>query len=77
MSVWKDFALTHTGNVRTNNEDAFSHDPALGLWVVADGMGGHEAGEVASAIAIESISRKNPPGQEHYLRLSSMPTTIS
>jgi serine/threonine protein phosphatase PrpC len=63
MSVWKDFALTHTGNVRTNNEDAFSRDPALGLWVVADGMGGHEAGEVASAIAIESISRKIRQGK--------------
>jgi PPM family protein phosphatase len=63
MSVWNDFALTHQGNVRTNNEDAFSRDPALGLWVVADGMGGHEAGEVASAIAIESITRKIRQGK--------------
>ena len=64
MSVWNDFALTHTGNVRSNNEDAFSRDPALGLWVVADGMGGHEAGEVASAIAIESITRKIRQGKD-------------
>jgi protein phosphatase len=63
MSVWNDYALTHTGNVRTNNEDAFSRNPAMGLWVVADGMGGHEAGEVASAIAIESISRKIRQGK--------------
>lgn len=63
MSVWNDYALTHQGNVRSNNEDAFSRNPALGLWVVADGMGGHEAGEVASAIAIESISRKVRQGK--------------
>jgi serine/threonine protein phosphatase PrpC len=63
MSEWNDFALTHTGNVRNNNEDAFFRDPALGLWVVADGMGGHEAGEVASAISIESITRKIRQGK--------------
>lgn len=64
MAVWNDFALSHTGNVRTNNEDAFSCHPELGLWVVADGMGGHAAGEVASAIAINSITRQVRQGRD-------------
>lgn len=40
---------------REHNEDNYACVPELGLWVVADGMGGYEAGEVASAIAIETI----------------------
>jgi len=46
---------THTGLVREDNEDAYFADPALGLWVVADGMGGHQAGEVASGIVIQEL----------------------
>ncbi|MFZ4702057.1 MAG: PP2C family protein-serine/threonine phosphatase [Candidatus Methylumidiphilus sp.] len=48
---------THTGLVREANEDAFFADASLGLWIVADGMGGHHAGEVASAIASAEIPR--------------------
>lgn len=48
--------MTHTGMVRTGNEDTFFSDDTLGLWLVADGMGGHEAGEVASAIVSATIS---------------------
>lgn len=49
-------SLTHVGMVRTGNEDCFYSNDQLGLWLVADGMGGHEAGEVASAIVSETIA---------------------
>ena len=48
-------ARTHPGAVRTINEDAVLWDPALGLMVVADGMGGHNAGEVASHLAVDTV----------------------
>lgn len=49
-------ACTDKGPVRTTNEDAFFRDDALGLYVVADGLGGHAAGEVASRLAIEAFT---------------------
>ncbi|MPZ11754.1 MAG: SpoIIE family protein phosphatase [Kiloniellaceae bacterium] len=45
------------GRVRRHNEDSFAVREDLGLWVVADGMGGAAAGEVASAIAVDVIAR--------------------
>jgi protein phosphatase len=47
---------THTGMVRSHNEDSIAIDPAIGLAVLADGMGGYNAGEVASGIATALIS---------------------
>ncbi|MGZ8217907.1 Stp1/IreP family PP2C-type Ser/Thr phosphatase [Methylomagnum sp.] len=46
---------TDTGRVRGHNEDAVGQDELIGLAVLADGMGGHKAGEVASGIAINTI----------------------
>jgi PPM family protein phosphatase len=49
--------LTHTGLVRESNEDSLFADERIGLFVVADGMGGHNAGEVASATAVKEVSQ--------------------
>src|SRR5580704_815315 len=49
------YAATDVGKVRDHNEDNFLVDKKLALFVVADGMGGHAAGEVASAIAVRTV----------------------
>jgi len=47
--------VTHPGRVRATNEDSLASDLGLGLFLVADGMGGHNAGEVASTLAVDAI----------------------
>ena len=47
--------VSDTGKVRDHNEDAIGSQPEIGLWVLADGMGGYNAGEVASGIAVKTI----------------------
>lgn len=51
---------THVGLRRKLNEDALVSLPEMGLWAVADGMGGHDAGEVASAKVVEVLSALSP-----------------
>jgi serine/threonine protein phosphatase PrpC len=48
--------FTDTGRVRDHNEDAVGSNPDIGLMVLADGMGGYNAGEVASGIAVQIVS---------------------
>lgn len=56
--------VTHPGR-RPTNEDSLLVDPARGLFVVADGMGGHNAGEVASDMAVKAIGAFLRPGTPH------------
>ena len=65
--TWRSASATSTGNVRSHNEDALLERPDVGLWVVADGMGGHNAGDVASNMIVQSLSgltrRASPSAQ--------------
>lgn len=49
-------SATHQGCVRDHNEDSYLTRPDCGLWVIADGMGGHEAGEVASGLIVTELN---------------------
>jgi len=71
---------TDPGKVRERNEDSIALDPDLGLYVVADGMGGHNSGEVASGLATDTILKFGremlggdkeiiPPGSDDTLSL--------
>lgn len=57
---WISYARTDVGKVRKVNEDSVLDNGQAGLWVVADGMGGHAAGDVASASIVESLGNIKP-----------------
>ncbi len=66
---------TDTGKVREHNEDAIGSNEELGLLVLADGMGGYSAGEVASGIAVQTISELAAEGAVREDRNEIDPTT--
>ena len=49
-------SLSHTGQVRSHNEDSVGYEALCGLVVLADGMGGYNAGEVASGMTVSVLS---------------------
>src|SRR4051795_915469 len=56
ISMTEAFGLSDTGCIRANNEDCYRLQPELGLYLLADGMGGAKAGERASELAVETVT---------------------
>ncbi|SFK33400.1 PP2C family protein-serine/threonine phosphatase [Methylocapsa palsarum] len=54
-------AATDTGKVRLENEDSYLVQPETGVWAVADGMGGHEAGSLASNVVVDALRKIAEP----------------
>ena len=67
--IFRSAAVSHPGQVRALNEDAWLACDRLaqgvGLWAVADGMGGHQSGEVASQQVVAALGRIGPPKTGH------------
>ena len=78
MNQVESAGLTDIGRKRKVNQDAFFLDDRLGLYVVADGMGGHKAGEVASQIVVETLREEmagpENPGEVFHPDASLSPT---
>ncbi len=55
-TIWRGTGLTDRGLVRSSNQDAFAVEDTVQLWVVADGMGGHAGGDVASRLAVDAVT---------------------
>ena len=67
---WFGFGRTETGYVRLSNQDVFAAINSCNFWIVADGMGGHPAGDQAAHIAVDVATRQ---AKEQLRALSDAP----
>jgi protein phosphatase len=77
ISPFEAGAATHVGKVRNRNEDSYLVATHRGLWAVADGMGGHEAGDVASRLVVEELDTIPAPATAAELLASCEARMIS
>src|SRR5471030_219177 len=69
-------SYSHVGMVRQINEDAFRELPGAGLWVVADGMGGHAAGDYVSSLIVDTL-RRIPPSDALSVYTSALRSRLA
>jgi len=75
VAIWDAAFVTDPGKVRSQNQDAFIALPEHGLWAVADGVGGHNGGERASQLTIDSI-RNHPSCDELSVSIDHVISSI-